>query len=297
MKRAHIYLEDGLLRSARQGTHNFIALLAAGLERRGLEVAFLNEDHVRPHDPAILDVFHMDGPRDRPALYFRRVYSYPFWTIETTPERWNWRVARATFDPDEVDTEEAEKFYRFWRRRLFGKEAIEAKRGGGIYVPLQGRLAEQRSFQRMSPLDMVAEVLAYANGRDVTVALHPKEQYSEIEREALSRLIDPVEKAVLKMGGMEGHLARCDFVVTQNSSAAFFAQFFGKPAILCGEIDFHHVMIKAGPQGLGAAMAQVGMHAPDYAKYVWWFWQHTSINAGREAAGDKIDAVLNRSCL
>ena len=88
MKRAHIYLEDGLLRSARQGTHNFIALLAAGLERRGLEVSFLSEDHLHPHDPTILDVFHMDGPRDRPPLYFRRVYSYPFWTIETTPERW-----------------------------------------------------------------------------------------------------------------------------------------------------------------------------------------------------------------
>jgi hypothetical protein len=177
---------------------------------------------------------------------------------------------------------------------LFGQEAITARRGGGIYVPLQGRLGEQRSFQRMSPVDMVAEVLAHADGREVTVGLHPKERYTEAELSALSRLVDPVDNAFITLGGMEGHLALCDFVVTQNSSAAFFAQLFGKPAILCAEIDFHHLMIKAGQGELSTAMEQVEAHAPDYAKYLWWFWQHMSINAGREEAGDRIDAFLAR---
>ena len=72
-------------------------------------------------------------------------------------------------------------------------------------------------------------------------------------------------------------------MVTQNSSAAFNGYFYGKPAVLFGKVDFHHIAL--GPD----TMDRFEDHAPDYARYVWWFWQNQSINAGHPSAEQKIE--------
>jgi hypothetical protein len=81
-------------------------------------------------------------------------------------------------------------------------------------------------------------------------------------------------------------------IVTQNSSVAFNGYFFGKPSVLLAGIDFHHVALRATPETLGSALAAAEQHEPDYAKYLWWFWQINSINAGRPDAKDKIHKRL-----
>lgn len=82
---------------------------------------------------------HMKQPASENGLTFRRVYHYPFWQIERTEKRWEWDVARTVFDPESVDQKEANRFYNYWRKRLFNRSVLEDD-DGFIYMPLQGRL-------------------------------------------------------------------------------------------------------------------------------------------------------------
>tara|TARA_R110002124_G_scaffold100168_6_gene246839 strand:+ start:5314 stop:6207 length:894 start_codon:yes stop_codon:yes gene_type:complete len=284
-----LYLEDPLLRSARAGAHNFIAHLVAVLEQAGYRVHFAATEEVASNDGLALT--HMIPPPPG-GLTFRRVYHYPFWAIEPSAERWAWDVAKEAYSPDLVPKTEADKFYERWQKRLF-PTAKASRQNGFVYVPLQGRLLEHRSFQSCAPIDMLRATLNADPHRPVVAALHPKERYSDVEMEALTRLAHRSPMLTLRTGGMEDMLRDCDYIVTMNSAAAFNGMFFGKPSILFAKIDFHHVALHAMPENL-SAFDEVTHHAPDYPRYLWWFWQERAINAGRPDVREKIRAALRR---
>lgn len=106
-------------------------------------------------------VFLMDDPFHDRAVTVRKVYHYPFWAIERSAKRWEWCVARASFDPLAIDGAAAQKFYRFWQKRLFGDAPQDVSRQGLVYVPLQGRLLQHRSFQSCSPVEMLTHLLIH----------------------------------------------------------------------------------------------------------------------------------------
>ena len=239
-------------------------------------------------------MFHMDDPSHARALTMRRVYHYPFWQIESSARRWDWHVTKTAFDPADVDPEEAGRFPAFWRKRLF-PSAPPVGAGGFVYVPLQGRLTEHRSFQTASPLAMIEAVLQHDPGRPVIATLHPNEIYTEAEKQALSRLAAQHPRLTVETGGMETRLPACDYVVTQNSSVAFNGIFFDKPMILFAQVDFHHIAANVRDLGVAAAFDAVWDMRPDYAAYLWWFWQKMSINAGRPEAHERIREAMLRA--
>ena len=140
---------------------------------------------------------------------------------------------------------------------------------------------------------MLTLTLAHSTG-PVVAALHPKEVYSPEELTALEALAARHPRLTLTMGEMVRHLQSCAFVVTQNSAAAFSGYFFRKPALFFGQIDFHHIGVRADLAGLSHSFAAVGQTAPDFAAYIWWFWQEHCINAGRAEAEEKIVARFKR---
>ncbi|NNE50798.1 MAG: hypothetical protein HKN30_00165 [Sulfitobacter sp.] len=140
---------------------------------------------------------------------------------------------------------------------------------------------------------MVEHVLAHAD-REVVATLHPKEDYSALDLTAFRALATRYPRLTVATGQMDRYLATCDYVVTQNSGVAFSGYFFRKPALLFAPIDFHHIAIKANLTDLPDSFARVATHQPDYERYIWWFWQDQSINAGRDDALDKIAARLKR---
>ncbi|EAR53026.1 hypothetical protein OG2516_11201 [Oceanicola granulosus HTCC2516] len=288
------YLEDGLHRSARAGRHNFIGKLAGVLEASGYRVDFLPDSDVeiaRSLTRGGWSMFHMAQPTGPRGLTFRRVYHYPFWRIEKRASRWEWDVARARFEGARIDRADAERFYGFWRKRLFGEAAAAPERAGFVYVPLQGKLLQRRTFQTMSPIEMLRHTLEQEPERDILVTLHPGERYDAEERAALDALAGG--RVTVAEGMMEEALASCDYVVTQNSSAAFNGYFFGKPAVLFAKVDFHHIAASVERLGVAAAFEAVRSAEPDYAGYVWWFWQRMSLNAGRPEAERRIRKRLD----
>lgn len=285
------YLHDSLRRRAEAGRHNFINKLCNVVREAGFSVAFTGpkqEQLTLSVSRPGYAMFHMADPFHDRALTMRKVYEYPFWAIETTAKRWDWQVARSSFPAEKADRKEAQRFYKFWQNRQFGPAAAQVKKQGFVYVPLQGRLLQHRSFQCCSPLRMVEQVLEQDRTRPVVATLHPKETYSAEELAALEQLEKRFPRLTVRIGGMAGLLAGCDYVVTQNSSAAFFGYFFAKPAVLFGQIDFHHIAANVIQDGAAAAL-EMGPHLqPDFAGYVHWFWQQMSINGGLDTAEEKI---------
>jgi len=282
-----IFLEPEMKASAAAGQHNFLAKVERVLRGGGLDVRFADEAERMAHVSGRALV-HMWPPMTGDTLVMRRVYAYPFWAIEARDKRWEWAVARSDFEPESVDAQKAARFVANWRKRMFG-DAV-ARREGYVYVPLQGRLGERRSFQAASPLEMVEAVLAAEAKRDVVIGLHPKESYAAQDIEALEQIEKRFARVTVVMGQMERYLPACDYVVSQNSAAAFFGYFFGKPAALFAQIDFHHIAANVHDLGVEAALGRVADMTPAFERYLWWFWQEQAINAGRPEAEAQIAA-------
>lgn len=289
------YLHPKLRKQAEQGKHNFIARMCDVLRAAGQEVLFdkANEmARLRAMARPGRGIFLMEKPVNTRSLTIRRTYIGPFWRIEAVPERWDWPVAQTVFDPRIVDAEKAANFYRFWQKRLFDDAVQQTRRDGFIYVPLQGRLTTQRSFQHTSPIDMIRAVLRHDPTRPVIATLHPSETYSSEDQQALDVLATENDRLFIRKGEPARCLQTCDYVVTQNSGTAFQGYFFGKPAILFGKSDFHHIALNVADIGEQAAFDAVLAHKPDYAAYLYWFLQMNAINAGRPEAQDQIATVL-----
>lgn len=289
----HFHLEHDLRQSAASGNHPFIAKMALVLESAQFRVEYREHGDTNRNDDTYV-LSHMKLPPTKRGLVFRRVYEYPFWQIEASAERWLWDVAKAKFDPTRISGSKAAQFYTFWQKRQYQSAPQSISRDGFIYIPLQGRLSEHRSFQSCSPLEMIEHCLAHDPARQVIATIHPNEVYSDAEISALEALERKHKKLRIDVGDMVPFLQACDYVVTQNSSVAFAGYFFGKPALLFGKIDFHHIAVQAEMASLADSFAEVAQVQPDYARYLYWFWQDQSINAGRDDVYGKITARFRR---
>ncbi|MGB0966600.1 MAG: hypothetical protein ACPGUX_00300 [Halocynthiibacter sp.] len=294
-KKLRVYLGKSIREAAKAGKHNFLRRLENAVERRGLTVEFCaNNDHnlQKSRTRKGYSLFHMDDPHHENALTMRRVYFQPFWQIENSAARWEWAVAKAEFDPKTIDSDKAWDFTYQWRNKWFG-DWTKAKNQGYIYMPLQGRLQEKRSFQSCSPIDMIRQTLKYGPKKPVIATLHPGEDYSAHDFELLSELVDDYPRfAVHENKSPADLLPECECVVTQNSAIAFSGYFWRKPAVLFGQIDFHHIALNVGELGAEEAFKRLPSHRPAYEEYIYWFLQIMSINAGRPETEDKIIETL-----
>lgn len=286
-----IYLEPTILEMARAGDFGFVNKVRAAFEGRGFRVALVEDtdaDRLRSAARQGYALFLMKDPFHPRALSIRRAYYYPYWRIEPTAHRWAFGVAQKTFDPAEIDTDLALDWFNRWRRYLFRKAPLNAETSGLIYVPLQGRLLAHRSFQSMSPVDMIAEVQGRAGARRILLGLHPGENYSPDEIAAIERIAADDPRVSVQTGGMEEALRVCNFVVTQNSAAALSGFFFRKPALLFAETDFHHAMPRVSQLGVDEAWRRVEEGGPPMAHYLYWFIHLNAIKADTGEAGAQI---------
>jgi hypothetical protein len=285
-----IYLDDVMLDMAQRGEFGFVARVTKAFEEVGFRVELKRnsfQERLKSAARNGYSLFLMDDPFHPKSLTMRKSYYFPFWRIEATPKRWEFEVAKKSFDPAEIDTDSAQAWVGNWRKWLFKQGPETAERTNLIYVALQGKLFEHRSFQTMSPIDMIAEVQARAGNKRILLGLHPGENYSDEERAALGAIEDTDTRVTVQTGGMEQALRICDFVITQNSAAALSGYFFQKPAILFGECDFHHQMSRVSQLGLDEAWRKLESVTPAYAEYLYWFVALNSIKADVEGEAEE----------
>lgn len=284
-----IYLDEASLISARTGRYPVMSRLEQGFTSAGLRVYFEQDTEImrlRSAARSEYALFLAQTPFHERALTLRRVYAFPFWSIETTNKRWEWAAAKARYSPDVARADAAEAFTRRWRAKWFpGVQA--GQKEGFIYVPLQGRLTTQRSFQYCSPLEMLKLLFEAYPNREKVITLHPGEVYTSSERAQLRTLIAEHPQAQMSEMAAERLLAGCDFVVTQNSSVALKGFFLEKPAVLFGRIDFHHIAKSVFEHGPEAAFQSVADADLPFEDYLYWFFEVQAINAQREDAAER----------
>jgi len=293
-----IYLDEVPLARAEKGNFNLINRVRAAFEGRGFRVELRKNSEAERLKSATrrgYSLFHMDDPFHGRALTLRRAYYYPFWRIESSAKRWEWEIAQTPFDPDAIDPAEAAKFGDFWRKKLFGGIQNAGTSPGTVYIPLQGRLLEQRSFQSLSPVAMIEAVLRQDTERLIQVAFHPGETYLQEEIDAVRAVVDRQPRVTISSEPMARLLARCDYVATENSSVALAGYFFHKPAALFARIDFHHIAASVPHSTVQDALAAVPDLNPEYDRYLYWFLKQTTINGGSDQAEAQIlHAVRHR---
>ena len=291
----HIYLPDQMQRDAVAGQVNIINRIVAAVAPSGCTLKIHRQDADQMEKAAQRGghvLFHMMEPLTPRGLTLRRAYHYPFWQIEATAARWAFDVARNVFDPAEIDPDMAKSFHHRLRHRVLGPGLTAQE--GFVFMPLQGRLLQHRSFQSMSPIAMIEATLAQEQRLPIRATLHPKESYSPDDLAALENLEQRFPHFRVVQGDAMALLRGCDYVVTQNSGLALNGFLLRKPAVLFGDIDFHHIAGSVPRLGLAAAFATAKADPPDFAAYVYWFFKLNSINAGAPEAEDQIMARLQR---
>lgn len=287
-----VYLEPSMLATARAGTFNFLNVLRDAVEMAGWQVEWQetggNARRKAPELPGYA-LFHTEAPTHDRALTFRRAYHYPFWQIEPVQQRWRFHVALSAFDPESVEPKPAAAFVEKLSNRVVPGPA--PTRDGFALIPLQGQLRKQRSFQTMRPIDMVKEVAR--TGRPTIATLHPSEHYDDNDMAALERLAARFSNLVI--GGKTQALMRgCDFVATQNSAVGFDGLILGKPVVLFGQSDFHHIAHNVADLGTEEALRQAADSRPDHRRYIFWFLRMMAVNATAENAHGQIRAAMQR---
>jgi len=273
------YLTKDSLNCAEEGNHVIVNAVGAAVGQAGMRVELMrNTAHAR--DRAVrspeYSLVHMEAPLNGRGLTFRNCYGGPFWQIDQSGARWNWEVARTEYKPNDVPRAEVGAFFTHWREKLHGNIATQVSKQGYVHMPLQGKLLSCRSFQCCSPIEMIETTLRQSD-LPIVATLHPNESYSQAETDALEQLVQRHSRFRLGEMPMAKALAGCDFVVTQNSSAAFHAGFFGKASVLFGQVDFHHIVSNVADLGAAAAFDAAQGDLPDFAAYLYWYW-HQAIN-------------------
>lgn len=278
-----IYLHQGALEPARAGKMRFIRLMHEVMQDHGFRVEYRAEKETELLKSAARNgysLFHMKDPFHDRALTFRKVYLYPFWQIEKSGKRWEWEVAKTAFDPNEIDVEKAAQLASYWRKQMFPQsETAEYK--NFIFIPLQGRLFQHRSFQSMSPIEMIKSTLEQMPNHDVIATLHPNETYLPEELAALDSITKANPRFQISNHSSTALLQNCNMVVSQNSGVAFHGYFLNKPTVLFGQSDFHHIAGNVWRDGAEQAFNFAKSTSPDFEKYLFWKLNIMSINAGK----------------
>lgn len=248
------------------------------VEAAGWTVVLLPEE--ARHAVPSMDGYHLVSNQEVPGpfcLSLRKCYIEPFWRIEAFNDRWNWEIGRLPFDPAAGRVDHLAWFYNHWQKKLFDTAAIARDRF--VFMPLQGKLTRHRSFQSMSPVAMIEATLSAVPGLPVRATLHPREDYTPEEIAAVLALATANPRFTLSDQPSIRLLARCDLVVTQNSSMALTGYFAGKPAVLFAQADFHHIAGSVPRQGIAAAFAAARGPAPPFAEFLFWFFKRNAITA------------------
>ncbi len=268
-----IHLDAEMTERQRSGHFNFIDRLCAAVASRGWTTEIAPESNAPP-ERYVYALHHMSGPRHRRAKIFRRTYYYPFWHIETEPQRWRWDVAKAEFRPNKIDLDAARSFIHSLRvQHLPGISPVTPTH---VLIPLQQELTKTRSFQTISPLAMVEAVAR--TGKTCIATLHPNGTYTPAELAALNDLA--VRYPNLTIGGdSRALLAGAEYVATQNSAVAMDAYLLTRPVVLFAQIDFHHIALNVAQMGVDKALEAAPGHKAHYAKYLYWMLREQAIDA------------------
>lgn len=297
-KSVTVYANKYRLNDIEQGTFRFFNKMKSAFESIGYNVATKEDSNenilLSSSDPGYSLILEGE-PLNSKSLCFRRAYTEPFWQIEKSAKRWEFEVASLPFLPDDTNSQPARYFTRYWRKKLFGHADLLRETPKHILCPLQGQLLRQRSFQSMSPLEMLEELAAHESSRPILATLHPSENYSQEEISALNIVMYRHKNISVSRADTKTLISSSSYIATMNSTVSFWGMFWGVPSVLFGRVDFHHLHPNTFDNSvIEAIKLQDSVDTSLYEKYIYWFWKQQSIRSWSDDAEKSILNVVNR---
>lgn len=289
-RRVEFFISPNRIKAMETGEgHPFFSRAKIAFESVGLDVK-LRENTDAAREAGFFDPHF--------ALYDRKVATHdlsldvrpvgigPFYRMEKSPVRANYRLVDVPFDPESVLPHKAKSFFRIWRR-IIVKAPVQTDTGV-VLVALQGKLLKRRSQQVMSPVDMIAATLAHDPSREIWLKPHPKEMYTDAEMAALHGFAQDPRVRIFD-GNLDVALHACDYIVTQNSAVLLRGMFYERPAIVFADCEYHHPFqsVRRGVP-VEQAFARVMADRPDFAAFAYWYLQLNCINTSRDWAEETI---------
>ena len=291
ISQVNFYISANRIKAMHDGTgHPFFSRAQTAFESLGLKVDYILDTDANRAESIFLEAYAMfffkDSLHER-ALDVRGTPIGPFYRMEKEADRARYRLVDRAFQPAKLPRQQANSFYKIWQRLLIPD--APAPFAGAVLIPLQGKLLKRRSQQAMSPVEMIKATIKHEPNRPIWLKLHPNETYTDAEMQALAALCD--DRVRLIDVDLDTALKGCDYIVTQNSSVLLHGLFYGRPAIVFADCEFHHPFqsVRRGVP-VDQAFARVLEDVPDFAKYAYWYLQLNCINTSREWAEDMIIA-------
>ncbi len=244
----------------------------------------------------ILDHGRLRHPR---ALNAGVAYVYPFWHLDPWGIRAFSSIAEKTFDPASIPPGPARAFADRLRARLVqGRKSRYAQPAERIALP-QGSIAvflQDESHRDLTETchltmdQMLAALTARDDPRPILVKPHPLDSDATRHR-ALRRLARQDPRVQVVAANIHDMIAAAEVVVTINSATGLEAMMQGKPVILCGRADFHHIATTV----TSAAELDVALSHPrggdQHDAYLFWYFRQMCLSAQSQTL---VDDVLTR---
>jgi hypothetical protein len=289
-----IILEPWQLRKVHNGADRVVPRLVSVLKSEDFAVE-VQSKHDAVADFGGYTIYDAAPSSLENSVTFWRAYHPSFFRIEKNTEMFWWDVMNNRFDPTEQNPRDSVGFFKAWQERLFGEAPHRVEQDGSILIPLQAHLLRKRRFQLCSPVNMIKQTAKRFPDRQILLTVHPRVNHSVEELAALLKIQSEYANVHLSERSSFDVLRTCDFVVTQNSSVGFFANFFCKPVVMFAPIDFYHIALNVKRLTAERAFDLVETHRPDYAGFVRWFWQEQSVNLRMGNAENRIRLKLRQN--
>ncbi|OYU16721.1 MAG: hypothetical protein CFE34_19510 [Rhodobacteraceae bacterium PARR1] len=285
----------------------FYARLIDGFSALGGEVFVVRHDRAtalaRVQDTPgfhILDHGRLRHPR---ALNAGVAYVYPFWHLDPWGIRAFSSIAAKSFDPATIPNGPARAFVDRLRARLVvGRKSRYAQPQERVALP-QGAIAvflQDESHRdltetcHLSMDQMLAAVTARDDPRPILIKPHPLDSDATRHR-TLRRLARRDPRVQVVAANIHDMIAAASVVVTINSATGLEAMMQGKPVILCGRADFHHVATTVAT----VAELSVALDAPprayDADAFLYWYFRQNCLSAQSPTLVDDVRDAFDRA--
>lgn len=195
-------------------------------------------------------------------------------------------IAQRAYDPASLPAGSAGAFLEQMRQRLViprksrhqQSEAVQAVPPGCLAVFLQGQWTLNRGLAFVPPHEMLRAVAIGAQGRAVLAKPHPLALEHDLA--AIAQVQAEGFDVQPSTANLHDILAACAATVSFNSAVALEGYLHGKPTVLFGPSDFHHIADTVrDPSEFPAALARALTRDPGgYARYMQWYFSRQCLN-------------------
>ncbi len=284
---AVFYSQFGLLDAAHSQKLDFVTHLTSLFNAADIDCLLVNADNfdgpteIRKNDYCIWMVERPPTIAHRPnQFHVFPAYLHGFWYCDPKGLRNNSSISDATFKPHKMSGQWARKVFERLNKKFVGTGRTKFEQppanthpppNGCIAIPVQTFVKPTFYKTWIQYPELIKETLRTRGNRPVAIKPHPGLGLKDST--FIASLHDPENGVFVEPFNLHELLAAADCVVTRCSAVAIEAALHKTPAIVTGEVDFHHItspvktLSEIGP----AIHAALGQHRP-YEKYLTWFF-------------------------